>query len=461
MSSPETTPPLVSRIPKDVALDRIAQRANVAQFVSFAPGAQEPNQQFCRILGFAANQRFADTREAMAALMSRSAEGLVNIRSFTPDSPQSRTFLYGLGSLEEAVDALRSLSAQGLFTIVNETVDVHDGGVSGVALGDLVEFTPDDTPRGVEKSGLASLPKAWADTVLKAVYGFAPDLDQLLPGRVEFSIHPRPRGWRHGHTLIWEHDFEDLSRPTGQAIWPNNYSRMLGDKVYGLLVAHAAGLAVPRTTVINRRVAPFSFGQETGSAETWLRTSPSEQTPGKYTTLKGWTDPFALLAGEDPHGRAIPSIISQAAVQAAFAGAAIELADGRIVIEGKHGDGSTFMAGNYPPENLPMLVVDAVRIVLDQARRALGSVRFEWVFDGQRTWIVQLHRGAAVSTQHEIVPGEAKNWIVFESSRGLEALRTLLTHLQPDTGINISGSIGLTSHVSDVLRKAAVPSRIL
>ena len=31
---------------------------------------------------------------------------------------------------------------RGYFTIVNETIDVHDGGVSGVRLGTIVEFAP-------------------------------------------------------------------------------------------------------------------------------------------------------------------------------------------------------------------------------------------------------------------------------------------------------------------------------
>ena len=48
---------------------------------------------------------------------------------------------------------MRTLAADGYFTIVNETVDTADGGVSGVVLGDIMEFAPLDTPRGVEKPG--------------------------------------------------------------------------------------------------------------------------------------------------------------------------------------------------------------------------------------------------------------------------------------------------------------------
>jgi hypothetical protein len=43
--------------------------------------------------------------------------------------------------------------------------------------------------------------------------------------------------------------------------WPNRFSRLLGDKAFGLLVADLHGLPVPATTVVGRRVAPFRFGR--------------------------------------------------------------------------------------------------------------------------------------------------------------------------------------------------------
>jgi len=43
------------------------------------------------------------------------------------------------------IEALvRNMSAEGLFVIANETVDVSDGGVSGVIQGGVAEFAPDD-----------------------------------------------------------------------------------------------------------------------------------------------------------------------------------------------------------------------------------------------------------------------------------------------------------------------------
>src|SRR4029453_19591588 len=84
--------------------------------------------------------------------------------------------------------------------------------------------------------------------------------------------------------------------------WPNRFSRFLGDKVFGLLVADLLGLPVPATTAVGRRVAPFSFGRPTGSGERWLRTCPAEPVPGRFLTQRGRRRPFAPLAVEDPSG---------------------------------------------------------------------------------------------------------------------------------------------------------------
>ena len=78
------------------------------------------------------------------------------MRSFTPENPKSREFIYGLKSVAEAALRCAPFGDEGLYTIVNETVDVSDGGVSGVIVGDLIEFAPGDTPRCVEKPGTVS-----------------------------------------------------------------------------------------------------------------------------------------------------------------------------------------------------------------------------------------------------------------------------------------------------------------
>ena len=123
--------------------------------------------------------------------------------------------------------------------IANETVDIHDGGVSGVMMGDMIEFGPDDTPRIVEKPGVAALSRTEAVKLLSLVYGFVPALEFPMQSRVEFSIHPMRRGWRNEHTICWEYSSivqhaEQISRR-----WPNKFSHMIGDKVFEITSSDA------------------------------------------------------------------------------------------------------------------------------------------------------------------------------------------------------------------------------
>lgn len=445
---------------KDRSLDELARVGNVAQFVSFAPEAGRMTQQYSRVAGYVANHVFSEAREAIASLLAQSPDGTINIRSFTPDSPRSRDFHYGIADADEALAIAERLSSDGLFVIANETVDVSDGGVSGVVQGGVIEFAPDDTPRCVEKEGTASLPVAWGLGLIRNVYGFEPDLVDAGRGRLEFSVHPKPRGWKRTHTLMWEYEGSDTAPSEANLTWPNRFSRHVGDKAFGLLVADAMGLPVPRTMVLSRRVAPFSFGRETGSREVWTRTCPVEQEPGRFTTVKGWIDPFKLLAAEDPDGRAIASVLCQSAVVARHSGATITDRHGEPVIEGTAGEGDRFMLGEKSPEVLPAKIVSDVRRAYAEAVALVGAVRFEWVHDGERVWIVQLHKGGTSSASATLVPGEASEWAVFEASRGLEALRRFLDELPTDVGVRIEGAIGLTSHFADLLRKTKRPARI-
>ena len=445
---------------KDRSLDELAEVGNVAQFVSFEPGDGGPEQAYSRVQGRTPNHMFGAPEEALAELLARSADGSVNVRSYTPESPRSREFVYGLTNLDEIVATVARLSAEGLHTIANETVDVSDGGVSGVAQGGVIEFAPDDTPRCVEKPGVASLPLELGLRLLETVYGFAPDLGGER-GRVEFSIHPRPRGWRATHTLLWEHEDEDGQIATPALTWPNRFSRLLGDKAYGLLMAHLAGMPVPRTTVIARRLAPFTFGRETGSAETWIRTCPTEQQPGLFTTHRGWLDPFRLMADEDPDGTRISSVLAQAGVAARHAGASIVDAAGNPVVEGVEGLGDLFMLGRRARQELPARVVRDVVGAMDGLAETFGPVRTEWAHDGETAWIVQLHRGATTSSPQVLVPGERERWVGFPVALGIEELRSLLHGIDRNAGVHLVGDVGMTSHIADLVRKSGVPARVV
>ena len=209
--------------------------------------------------------------------------------------------------------ALICIAASGPVVALRPTFDI---------LGDVIEFASGDTPRCVEKPGTLSLPRTVALAMLQRVYGFAPVLT-TGQWRVEFSIHPLPRGYRQEHTILWEAERETAMQRAPRPRWPNHFSRLLGDKAFGLLLADCFGFPVPSTTVIGRKCAPFTFGRSTGTGETWIRTCPREPVPGKFTTLRGWTDPFKLLDQEDPEGRELASVLSQEGVRAAFSGASI------------------------------------------------------------------------------------------------------------------------------------------
>jgi hypothetical protein len=438
---------------KDEVLEKVAREGNIAQFLSFDP---ELRLRLWNVRDFEPKE---DLIGLLNDLIEKSSDKSVNIRSFKPEQPKGFRLEYGKTNAEEVLGLLKEKAASGLYTIVNETIDVDDGGVSGVVLGDVIEFTPHDTPKGVDKEGVCSLPRTVGLNMLENVYGFRPALDYDRNLRVEFSIHPIRRGIRNEQTIIWE--IESFDNPTTHSTtnWPNNFSTHLGDKVFGLLLAHHSGLLVPLTTAICRSVAPFTFGTPTGLAESWIRTAPRTRTPGKFSTFFGWKDPFKLLAEEDPGQDLIASVISQRSVDFLYSGSLLTQKGAKPYIEGTTGRGDEFMLGKEIGE-LPANVVDAVSKVFEKAYGKFGPVEMEWVFDGKKVWIVQLHR----SQENEgdltvIVPGEASEFVDFAVKDGLESLRSLISDLsRTGKGIRLVGNVGITSHYGDVLRKSGIPS---
>jgi hypothetical protein len=460
---------------KDETLNQLANTANVAQFVSFGPG-DEPIQRFCHMIGTPANFMFPTASDAVAALLEVAPERTVNVRSYRPDDPSNNPFKMGLRKVDDVITQLRTLARQGLWTIVNEAIDVNDGGVSGVLSNGVVEFSPDDTPRCVERPGTARLPVANAGRILEHVYGFRPAFGHDPDLRVEFSIHPLCRGIRDEHTIVWEigapsagrTNHASHSRPFG--MWPNNFSRFLGDKVYGLLVADSIGASVPLTSVVSRRVAPFVFGTSTGTREFWLRTAPDVKAAGLYPTYRGWKDPYQLMQEIDPSGTILPAVISQESVDSVWSGALVTelayagqtLVADRARIEGVHGFGERFMQGQDPPVDLPDAVMHSVRETFQLLYDQLGPIAMEWAFDGERTWVLQLRQEQAASSGDTIVPGEPAAWQRLKVEEGLEALRALVDSVKDrDIGIILVGGVGVTSHLAEVLKKADVPSRIV
>jgi hypothetical protein len=117
------------------------------------------------------------------------------------------------------------------------------------------------------------------------------------------------------------------------------------------------------------------------------------------------------------------------------------------------------MLGAAQPERLPQSVIEVVENIHVRTSE-LGAVRFEWVHDGDRAWVVQLHRGSTGSERGTLVQGNADQWFEFDVTRGLPALREILVNLKPGSGLLLLGNVGLTSHIADVIRKAQIPARI-
>lgn len=121
---------------------------------------------------------------------------------------------------------------------------------------------------------------------------------------------------------------------------------------------------VPKTTVISRKIAPFTFGVETGLNEKWIRTCLVKKEPEKFYIGSSWIDPFKLMDEKEAKGSNeinIASILSQDAVDALYSGASFvtEYEDGDL-IEGVSGNGDKFMVGEQDKLELSAEVIEAV-----------------------------------------------------------------------------------------------------
>lgn len=438
---------------------------NVARFISVAPNMG------IRHINVEIDYKYpGDLKECILDLIGSSSLKSINIRSFSMDIMKGNSLVYGkkADDIHEIIDIIHENCKANKYSIINETIDVNDGGVSGVSFGNIIEFAPNDTPKCVEKPNVCFLEKNMGFHMLKTVYGFSPNLKFEDKYRVEFSLHPQREGILKEHTIIWEYEEFEQNEYDIKIKWPNKFSQFIGDKTFGLILADYLGFNVPYTTVIPRNVAPFSFGKETGLKEKWIRTSPVVKDPGKYYTGDKWMDPFILMQKEELKGDKeinISAILSQNAVEAIYSGGAIVAKNKEDdVIEGIAGKGDDFMLGAHKKSILPASLLDNLKGLLDNIRKyhsMLGEVSIEWVFDGVKIWILQLNQIGSLSLGSVIVSGSPLKYEPFLVSDGLEQLRNKIKEIKDkDVGIELIGDVGLSSHFGDLLRLANIPSFI-
>lgn len=430
---------------KDDILDSLASHSNVARFASFAPDGR-----LRRAVPPLADH--ATVEGAAASVMRSSASGMVNVRTFRPEAPEGNPFIYGIVDAAAAAQIAREHMAAGYHVIINEAIPTDDGGVSGVAQAGVVEVVPGATPRGVETSDPAALPADVAAEAIRLIFGVDITSALLAGERTEFSVHPYRCGAREEPVILWERRPVEASPATVKPSWPNSLSRFVGDKAYGLLMAHLYGARVPRTTVVSRNVAPFTFGTPTGEPRRWARAVPAVKLPGELPTYNRWVDPFGLA---DECGTALTSILSQDEARAAFAGAALVTSDA-VTVEGAAGSGDAFMLGATGAATLPDAVRSSVTGALVALREHFGTFSAEWVYDRSGdVWIVQVNQLSAAEVG-EFTEADAQEWVTFDGSAGVEALRTLLAAID-GRGVRVTGAVGLTSHIGDILRRSGVP----
>lgn len=443
---------------KDSVLAVLAEHANIAQFVSFGP---DLTLRHSCLTHLSDSRTQSGAEAAVRALLEHSSEGAVNIRSFVPDIYNSTEFVYGLDSCSSVLGNLERLSRSGWYTIVNETLTMTPGAIGGVLLSDVLECAPGETPRCVEKPGVARFPRAEGIRTLEYLLGTRLDLRAAQDLRIEFTVHPLRVGVHREHVVVWEVEQMTLVPYSVQPRWPNKLSRATGDKAYGLLLAHVFGLPVPRATVIGRAFPPCTFGRPTKTEETWLRPCPPEPIPGALETFRGWQDPSPFFDAESADSR-IASVLAQAGVDVSYSGALVPSRGTEPIIEGVRGFGQRFMRGEAAPEVLPAQVTSAVRKLYRTAEHCFGPSRLEWAYDVLGDpWVLQLQPSTARAEGPSIFPGTPLEEIRFEVSGGLEALRDLVEEVRGrGVGIVLVGSVGITSHFGDVLRRAKIPSRL-
>lgn len=441
---------------------------NIAQYISFG-SIEEDKPRFVHISNYTHTNNCTN-RDLIEKLIYSSQSKSVNIRSYSPNIMKGNKLISNkrIEDIDEILSIIKDNRLEGKYSIVNESIDINDGGVSGVVLGDIIEFSPKDTPKCVDKEGVCTLPREIGFDILEKIYGFKPEINFEPHYRVEFSIHPKRQGVNKEHTIIWEYEYYNNISHESIISWPNNFSRFIGDKAFGLLIADIFGLRVPRTTVIPRAVAPFTFGKETGSYEKWIRTCPIIKEPGKYYTGDSWVDPFKLMNLEETKGCNsvnIASILSQDAVEPIFSGGAIVKKNSDYdIIEGVIGKGDSFMIGNESIYKLPKEVVNEVKKLNNKIRsyyKYLGEVSIEWVYDGKVVWVVQLNQLKVSGNNNIIVEGNPAYYEEFDVKNGLDVLRKTITDLGgKNIGIELVGDVGITSHFGDLLRQSNIPSKL-
>jgi hypothetical protein len=90
-----------------------------------------------------------------------------------------------------------------------------------------------------------------------------------------------------------------------------------------------------------------------------------------------------------------------------------------------------------------------------------GTLKIEWAYDGEMVWILQMQLLEITVGGSVVVPGEATRFRGFDVVGGIDQFREFVAQAKAaGDGVVVVGSVGVTSHFGDILRRSGVPSRI-
>lgn len=112
---------------------------NIARYISISPDMS------IRYINIDKDYVYkGDLKECILDLIKVSNSKSVNIRSFSIESMKGHSLVYGkqANEIDEILNIIQKNCNENKYSIINETIDVNDGGVSGVILGNIIEFAP-------------------------------------------------------------------------------------------------------------------------------------------------------------------------------------------------------------------------------------------------------------------------------------------------------------------------------
>ena len=309
----------------EMLMAKVKEGFNVAKFIGIGPG--NTGEPVVRMMALSKDSIVDNVFgrdydwEAKVETLYNLCNGLLSVRTYLPEKHSGNPFKPELTDLQEIKDYVVQFIADGYHVLVNEGLPFANYEVSGVMHGDLIEMSPNDSPRCVEKEGNCRVPTDMGLSILMTMFNSINATSGLYKfsgtdTRVEFSIYPYKCGVYDTNCIIWEaEDFsgkkELVPSAPDMVVWPNNLSKVIGDKAFGLLVcdhilnkyASTEDIFVPYTYVVNENFGVFTTGDTLSlfnGNDFWYRTCPAVRKPGKLPTKYGQANIFALHSDETP-----------------------------------------------------------------------------------------------------------------------------------------------------------------